>query len=257
MMKPTPLLDQLKKARGLLHADATVADHLAIYRLGESLNKHQELMLTNPALMDEVLVFWREVSVFRGKGCQIMAIHISRTLSYIARCGSTEITNRLDAAEQTLDQALAAKDGPVIQTRLDCLARLVKEATAFVQGPRSRSRHLSKLRANFWVLLSAACHLVKDPALLELTLKTVGNAKANDIERMAAIETLEAYFGDGLEISQEAEDALNSICDHPKKAGRSLLVTALQTKIDFGIGCELGALDAVDEWKDEHEPGRW
>ena len=227
----------------------TTPAKLREYEMGLSqacynLQRQAKQIIEDPNLLDEVLQFAREISAFRGRGSQMIANDISRLFSSVIR----------EAMERLLDVKCAFSSFhearimvPSREAIWSVLEKTAGRATSCIQGPPSRSGHVSFLRAQGWRQLAAISEVVRELGWLELALQTAGNKKLRPDEREAAIEFLREFWN-GDTPDAATESLLGDLEKDPPT--RSFLVSVMQAQIDMGLSSEFAALNAVDRWDD-------
>jgi hypothetical protein len=245
----------LKQAQCKLLDKVSLNERFSVMsKLCQSLYRHLPVVLTDPAMMDDLLTFWKSILQYRGEGGQFMARELTEFVASLSRHAVNGLSLYMQDIEEWPEVADLDKDREMVD-RFQCLRRLMDEAISFVQGPYSRSRHQSVLRSEMWRLLGTASAVVADPRVLEAALNVAADRKVSSIERIAAVEALVAFCGEDMEPTDEMIEVLDWICNDEKLMDRTLLVTALQAKIELGIDDEFGALNAVDKWDDAHGRG--
>jgi len=221
----------------------------AVDQIAWKLRNSGTLLLVNRGLLGEFMELIESTSLYRGPGCQIAASEFSSTLGWLVRSLDRILPGDAGDGWVSLDEARRQLPEPKSQILLDALEVLQAQALKLVQGPPSRSRHTSLLKAEAWERLARCWHLIHDPEIVRLAVKTATDHRAGLPERNVAIDFL-SQTGTEDGAPPEVADALESVVDDPPD--RDTLVSALQAQIELGLDDKLGALFAVEHWDDAH-----
>ena len=238
----------IQAARKVITApDPGERGQFALYRAVDKLFQNPKKITANLESIEALLAFAPEIEAFRGKGSQMAAHRFARLISHLIY----PLTERLRPSESTPDLFIKEAGVPSsAQDVIDCLATLAAHAFSRTQGPPVRSRHAGELRALAWESLKDISEVLRRPEHLAHSCKVAADKRASIVERIAAVEFLSEYWGN----EDPDEPTANLLLELEKDSpDRSFLVTVLQAQIDLGLGDELGALLAVEDWDENEE----
>lgn len=215
--------------------------HFAIHQLGEQSRQ----IARDPELMSAVMQLSDEIADYRGKGCQIAAKRMTQVFGFLTFLLVDEVRH---SGARAVSFTAARESDPSAKGTWEALERLAARAVDCIAGSPSRSQHTDRLRCDAWTQLSIISEVVREPAHLELALKTAGDGKVSSDVRECAVDFITEYWGED-EPDEATVKLLSALLAAP--SSRELLVSVLQAQIDLGLSNEFSALEAVGDWDDE------
>jgi len=204
-------------------------------------------VIDDPELLTEALALAGEVASYRGQGHQWADRDMSRFFGYLIMLLLQDL---LDCETPSDLFADVLKVNPSAAACRDALGKLAGRALACIQGPPSRSRHTSALRAQAWRQLGEICRVRRDPSDLALALGVAANPRMALEEREAAVEFLPAFWA-GDDPDEASVKLLRNLERNPPS--RDFLIAVLRAEVDLGLIDEFGAMFAAEDWEEGNE----
>jgi hypothetical protein len=216
---------------------------LAIHQLGQQ----SQQIAGDPESISAVMQLSEEISAYRGKGRHIAERSMARVFNHLTMLLTDELVH---SGERAVSMAAARDADPASKATWEALERLAVRAVDCIGGPPSKSHYTDSLRTDAWTQLSMISEVVREPAHLELALKTAADEKVSSDVRNCSVNFIPEYWG-----SDDPDEATVKLLDALLTAPpcRRLLVSVLQAQIDLGLSNEFTALAAVGNWDDDEE----
>lgn len=245
------MLSRLCKDTLVAFQAGTRANNRELFNRAHELSNFFVRNAATPELIDTIIELERSIIDLTGPHKQFVEKCIFRAISTSALYCAPE---RGAKKRLTLDRRLF-ETAPSIQhkQRYSLALKLVSFSEEVFSLSKPRDTFNSKRKGLALELLDRVDAYYDVPACMPLFMAALASAKKTLV--LAAVEFYESYLGRrNVPPTPEVIALLNDLV--LKTRDRSVAVVALHLQVASGVISELGALSAIDDWK-ERNPDRW